>query len=44
MAVAAWLTALLTLIAVILAVVALQKDQGPAPTPVKIVIVSPSKP
>jgi hypothetical protein len=42
MAVAAWLTVLLTLIAVILTAVQLAQDQGPAPMPVQIVInVSP---
>jgi hypothetical protein len=34
-------TAFLTLIAVILAAAALEKDQGSAPAPVQIVIVTP---
>ena len=40
-ALAAWLTAFLTLIAVILAAAMLAHDQGPTPAPVQIVIVTP---
>lgn len=43
-ALAAWLTAVLTLIAVILAAATLAHDQGPAPSPVQIVIVTPHGP
>jgi transposase len=46
MALATWLTAFLTLITVILAFAAMEKDKAPAPTPtpVQIVIVIPGEP
>ena len=43
MALAAWLTAFLTLIAVILAAAALESDQGSSPAHVQIVIMTPGR-